>query len=265
VGEAITFGWRERFDVLAAVQYLKARMPGQPVAVVAVSLGGAATLLATPPLEVQAAVLEAVYPSIDRAIVNRLRIRIGPFAPALAPLLLVQLRPRLGVAAVDLRPVEHIARLGCPVLVVGGTPTSLPVCADTSVSLTAVTPRVNVGERPQFAVAVSNATSRAVRILDVRSGRRSDLQHTYFELFVAKGQALIEVPMVISDPGPLSAGDFFDLEPGTKISLQRLSYTRELERLEPGDYQAFILFWRNPMEPHTTRCRSTKARFSVQK
>jgi alpha-beta hydrolase superfamily lysophospholipase len=121
MGDAITFGWRERLDVLAAVQYLKTRMPGQPIAVVAVSLGGAATLLATPPLEIQAAVLEAVYPSIDRAIVNRLRMRTGPFARVVAPLLLIQLRPRLGVGAAELRPLEHIAGLGCPLLVVGGT------------------------------------------------------------------------------------------------------------------------------------------------
>ncbi len=121
VGNAITFGWRERFDVLAAVHYLNARMPGRPVAVLAVSLGGAATLLATPPLDVQAAVLEAVYPSIDRAIVNRLRIRIGPLAPAVAPLLLVQLRPRLGISADELKPVAHIGMLRCPLLLVGGT------------------------------------------------------------------------------------------------------------------------------------------------
>jgi uncharacterized protein len=85
---AITFGWRERFDVLAAVQYLNARLPDQPVAVIGSSLGGAAALLATPPLDLQAAVLEAVYPSIDRAIVNRLHMRIGSFGKLVAPLLL---------------------------------------------------------------------------------------------------------------------------------------------------------------------------------
>jgi fermentation-respiration switch protein FrsA (DUF1100 family) len=92
-GDTITFGWRERLDVLAAVQYLSAKMPGQPVGVIGVSLGGAA---------------------------NRLEMRIGPLGRWLAPALLAQLRPRLGVAAADLRPADHIARLTCPILVIGG-------------------------------------------------------------------------------------------------------------------------------------------------
>ena len=120
-GDAITFGWRERLDVLAAVEYLKARLPGQRVGIIGVSLGGAATLLATPPLQVDAVVLEAVYPSIDRAVFNRLRMRIGPLARLGAPLLLFQLRPRIGIHASDLRPVDHIGRLRCPVLIVAGT------------------------------------------------------------------------------------------------------------------------------------------------
>jgi fermentation-respiration switch protein FrsA (DUF1100 family) len=133
VGDAITFGWRERFDVLAAVQYLKLRMPGQPVGIIGLSLGGAATLLATPPLEVRAAVLESVYPSIDRAVVNRLRMRIGPLASMTAPLLLLQLRLRIGVAPAELRPVDHIAKLGCPVLVIGGTRDRHTTLADTEI------------------------------------------------------------------------------------------------------------------------------------
>jgi uncharacterized protein len=120
-GDAITFGWLERFDVLAAVDYLRTRTAGQPVAVIGESLGGAATLLAAPPLSIDAAVLEAVYPSIDRAVANRLRERMGPAAELAAPLLLAQLHPRLQVSASDLRPLDHIAAVGCPVLVIGGS------------------------------------------------------------------------------------------------------------------------------------------------
>ena len=130
-GDAITFGWRERFDVLAAVEYLRARMPDRPVGIVGVSLGGAATLLATPPLHVDAAVLEAVYPSIEQAVVNRLDVRLGPFGKLAAPLLLFQLKPRLGVAAADLKPVDHIAELGCPLLVVAGTADRYTTVGDT--------------------------------------------------------------------------------------------------------------------------------------
>jgi len=130
-GDAITFGWRERFDVLAAVEYLKARMPDRPVGIVGVSLGGAATVLATPLLHVDAAVLEAVYPSIERAIVNRLDVRFGAFGRLAAPLLLLQFKPRLGVAPADLKPVDHIAELGCPLLVVAGTADRYTTVGDT--------------------------------------------------------------------------------------------------------------------------------------
>jgi uncharacterized protein len=119
-GEAITFGWRERLDVLAAVNYLKSGAPDERVGVIGVSLGGAAALLATPPLELDAAVLEAVYPSIDRAVANRLSMRAGPLASLAAPLLLLQMRPRIGVGASALRPVDHIGKLQCPVLIVAG-------------------------------------------------------------------------------------------------------------------------------------------------
>ena len=120
-GEAITFGWRERFDVLAAVQFVRERAPGIPVALIGVSLGGAAALLATPPLRVDAMVLEAVYPSVDVAIENRLRIRVGAAAPLLAPLLSLQLRPRLGVSTEQLRPLDHIGDVRAPVFIIGGT------------------------------------------------------------------------------------------------------------------------------------------------
>jgi alpha-beta hydrolase superfamily lysophospholipase len=119
-GEAITFGWLERLDVVAAVQELKRTFPGEPIGIIGMSLGGAATALAASSLDVQGVILEAVYPSLDVAVENRIRMRLGPVGAALAPLLLVQLRPRLGVWPSDLRPVDHVALLRCPIFVIAG-------------------------------------------------------------------------------------------------------------------------------------------------
>lgn len=120
-GDAITFGWRERFDVLAAVKFLEQRLPGVPMGIIGSSLGGAAALLATPPLDVRALIFEAVYPTIDVAVENRLRIRVGPLASLMSPLLLWQLPARLDVSRAQLRPVDHISNVRCPVFVIGGS------------------------------------------------------------------------------------------------------------------------------------------------
>lgn len=130
-GEAITFGWRERHDVLAAVQFLRQQQPHVPVVIIGVSLGGAAALLATPPLTVDAMVLEAVYPTITRAVENRMRMRLGALGPWLSPLLLMQLQPRLGAAPAQLRPVDHIRFVRCPILIIGGAKDRHTTEADT--------------------------------------------------------------------------------------------------------------------------------------
>src|SRR5437868_10253994 len=103
-------------DAIAAAEYLRHQNGVEKIAVLGVSLGGAATLLAGSAFRADGAILEAVYPSIDRAIANRLRTRIGPLSGLAAPLLLWQLTWRLGASSTDLRPVDHIAALGCPVL-----------------------------------------------------------------------------------------------------------------------------------------------------
>jgi fermentation-respiration switch protein FrsA (DUF1100 family) len=119
-GSHITFGWLERRDVVAAVAFIRSRQPGGPIAIIGSSLGGAAALLAMPALHVNALVLEAVYPTVERATENRLHNYFGPFGPAASSLLLLQLPLRLGVSARQLRPVDHIASTNCPVLVING-------------------------------------------------------------------------------------------------------------------------------------------------
>lgn len=119
-GDQITFGWEERHDVLHAVEFLRRAQPDAKIGIIGSSLGGAAAVLAAPPLEVDAVVLEAVYPSLERATRNRLRKYAGPLELLLTPMLLSQLPARLGVSASDLRPVEQVKALRCPVLIVSG-------------------------------------------------------------------------------------------------------------------------------------------------
>lgn len=120
-GAAITFGSRESADVRAALEWLKRTAPSRRIGVIGCSLGGAAVLLGPQPSGFDAVVLEAVYPRVAGAVENRIRIRLGSLAPMLAPLLLVQLQPRLHVSPRDLEPIRSIARLGSPVLVVAGS------------------------------------------------------------------------------------------------------------------------------------------------
>ena len=119
-GETITLGLRESGNARSALAWLRSRVPRGRVGVIGTSLGGAAVLLGPQPSGFDAIVLEAVYPDVRTAVQNRVRIRLGPLAPIVAPLLLAQLHPRLGVSPDDLRPITGIPRLGAPVLVVAG-------------------------------------------------------------------------------------------------------------------------------------------------
>ena len=55
------------------------------------------------------------------AVENRIRLRLGPLAPVLSPLLLLQLEPRLGIDADAVHPIRGIGRLGAPVLIAAGS------------------------------------------------------------------------------------------------------------------------------------------------
>jgi len=132
------------------------------------------------------------------------------------------------------------------------------------VTVATSTPMVRAGTRPEFSVVVVNKSDRPIRVLDVRNGRRRDLQDTYFELFIVDGRRIVNLARLISDPGPVSDEDDVVLKPGERIEVRPLSYTSSTERLPPGTYSAFILFWQNPLTL-TSRCRSSEARFVVSK
>jgi len=120
-GNAITLGHLESADVVAARDWVEQTAPGRKIGVIGTSLGGASVLLAPQPSGFDAVVLESVYPRIGRAVENRIRMRLGPLAPVLTPLLLIQLEPRLQIAVSDLEPIRWIGRMGAPVLVAAGS------------------------------------------------------------------------------------------------------------------------------------------------
>ena len=119
-GNIITVGHLEQHDVRAAVEYAKIQHPGENVAVLGVSLGGASAVLASP-LGINAMILEAVYPDIETAIHNRTSMRLGIFGWFPAEVLLAQLPLRLGISSSDLRPVDRIDKVECPILIISGT------------------------------------------------------------------------------------------------------------------------------------------------
>ena len=122
-GDRISFGWRESQGVAAALNFLRRELPQEKIGVIGVSLGGASLLLLPPAQRgpLQAVVLESVYPTIEEAVHNRLRLRIGELlSRGLAPLLLSQLPLRLGVEPSQLRPEQALRQLDAPVLVAGG-------------------------------------------------------------------------------------------------------------------------------------------------
>ena len=120
-GSQITFGYLESRDAQAAVAFAKSRFPGKPVAVIGTSLGAAAAVLAEPPLDVQALVLEMMYPTLVEATKDRLAMRFGAPGRMLSPLLTAQMKWRLGCTTDDLRPIVNVEKITVPKLFIAGT------------------------------------------------------------------------------------------------------------------------------------------------
>lgn len=109
-----SYGLDEGLDARAAFDWLKARQHNAKVAVIGISLGGAAALIGRDgAVPADALVIQAVFPDIRRAIRNRL----GAIAE---PLLSLQSLPRYGVWPSRIAPVTAIASFRAPVFVIGG-------------------------------------------------------------------------------------------------------------------------------------------------
>ncbi|MGM9479928.1 alpha/beta hydrolase [Roseateles sp. NT4] len=120
-GDRISFGRREALGVDAALGWLRHKLPGEKLAGLGISLGGASLLFADRQPELDAVVLESVFPTITDAVQDRLVSRLGPAGVWAAPLLLLQIPLRLNLGVHELRPIEAIRGVRAPVLVTSGT------------------------------------------------------------------------------------------------------------------------------------------------
>ena len=143
-GRRITFGKLEGLDAAAAVRFAQDHAPGERLGAVGISLGGAAALLAPSALDVDALVLEAVYPTIGQALDDRLRAALGGLA---GPVAIAVLSPQfkllmpmvLGVHPQELRPVDRIGKVRAPVLLATGADDDHTTLAETQDMLAHVT------------------------------------------------------------------------------------------------------------------------------
>jgi alpha-beta hydrolase superfamily lysophospholipase len=120
-GKHIAAGYLESRDATAAVNFVHQKSPGEKIGIIGHSMGGAAALLAEPPLPVNAMILESVYPTIQQAITDRLKIRFGWLGTLGTPALTCQLKPRLGFGADELCPVKQVAKITIPKFFIAGT------------------------------------------------------------------------------------------------------------------------------------------------
>ena len=130
-GDTVTFGWRERADLIAAVDFLRQR-GHERIACLGVSQGGATILFANTELGALACVVcESVYDDMTHAVERRARLLTRMPGWLVFSLLVPFAESRLGVSINELSPVDHVARLNCPLLLISGDQDARVLPSDT--------------------------------------------------------------------------------------------------------------------------------------
>jgi alpha-beta hydrolase superfamily lysophospholipase len=124
-GERRSFGWCEREDVIAAVDWLEHRRPGAPILIHGASLGAAAAVLAADELgdRVSGYALECLYTDLDSAARRRCDLE---FPPPVALAAYGALRAAAAIAWPAWkrnRPIDSLAAIppSAPVLLLAGS------------------------------------------------------------------------------------------------------------------------------------------------
>src|SRR5271168_1791935 len=125
-GDRITMGQLESLDARSALKWLRARLPGEPVAVI----------------------VESVSIDAASAISNRLALAFGPLGRLFTPCALGAMRIAAGIDASKLRPLDGIARLHQPILIMTGAEDQKTTLAEGRALFAAANPPKRYWETP---------------------------------------------------------------------------------------------------------------------
>jgi uncharacterized protein len=120
-----SYGFNERMDVWAAMEFIRSIQPGQPVqiGIDGVSMGAAAAAYAVAYESVNPdwVILESCYDNIHQALTNRLEQHISkPFVPMIARPLEFVGKHVFQLPMESLNPAKALEKIHCPVLVLAG-------------------------------------------------------------------------------------------------------------------------------------------------
>jgi hypothetical protein len=120
------------------------------------------------------------------------------------------------------------------------------------------------GTSPRFRLTLRNRGGSPAKLIDIRNGRRPDLEDAYYRLEVRRDGEPVALSRVICDPGPLADADFYRLAAGAQERILLSVPCTDLTRLPPGAYSARVVVTRDPLAGRDTRCVSGEATFQVQ-
>jgi fermentation-respiration switch protein FrsA (DUF1100 family) len=167
-GERITFGQLESLDARSALAWLRDRLPGQPIAALGISMGGAAALIGQP-IDADAVVVESAYPDFAAVVSNRLALAFGPLGRLFTPFVLGAFRVAGGIDASKLRPIDGIGRLHKPILVMTGSEDQKTTVAESRALFARANPPKSYWEAPgagHFDLAYMGGVAYRERLLD---------------------------------------------------------------------------------------------------
>jgi dipeptidyl aminopeptidase/acylaminoacyl peptidase len=123
-GKPVTLGFKERWDLMDAVAYVRSRPDVDPdrIGVLGVSMGAATALLAAEhDQSIRAIAADSAYASLPDMVTPGLRMFVGPSATWFAPLIVRFGEAMLGMRSRDIAPERSAARLGNrPLFVIHG-------------------------------------------------------------------------------------------------------------------------------------------------